>query len=202
MNEPAGNAPPPRSIWKATLVAAVIAALFLFIVLRTPDRSPAPTPSSATTGETAAPGASQDSASEPVDDLAAIMEGNIREAEEGVQKSYPSAYKSEVVQIAMAPSEEVEFKAYMQPGDTLVYSWTSPQPVYVDMHGEPLTYPDEPAVRYEELDGVSSGNGWVTATFEGRNGWFWLNTSEETIVIELKVSGYYEKMEEVFRQSP
>ena len=201
MNESTGNGPPSRGIWKATLAAAIVAALFLFIVIRAPERSAAPTPPSTAAGEVVAPAPGEPEA-EARDDLAAIMEGNIRAAEEGVHKSYPSAYKSDVVQIAMAPSEEVEFKAHMQPGDTLVYSWTSPQPLYVDMHGEPFTYPEEPAVRYEELDGVSSGNGWVTATFPGKNGWFWLNTSEESIVIELKVSGYYEKLEEVYRNTP
>jgi len=209
MSDSTGNAPPPRSIWKATVGAVIVAALFLFIVIRAPDRSAATSPV-ATTSETPAAGAAATAAGEPnaepaaapADDLAAIMEGNIRAAEEGVQKSYPSAYKSDVVKIAMAPSEEVEFKAHMQPGDTLVYSWTSPQPLYVDMHGEPFTYPEEPAVRYEELDGVSSGNGWVTATFPGKNGWFWLNTSEESIIIELKVSGFYEELEEVYRKAP
>ena len=203
MSESTGGAPSPARIGKATAWAAVIAALLLFIVIKAPDRSAAPAPAPAPTSATETP--ATDGTAAPAteeDELAAIMAGNIRAAEPGVQKSQATAFKSETLRIAMAPSEEVEYKAHMQPGDVLVYSWTSPQPVYVDMHGEPYTYPEEPAVRYEEVDGAASGNGWVTATFPGMNGWYWLNTSEESIVIELKVSGYYEKFEEIYRKAP
>ena len=208
MNEPTNGAPSSARIWKATAAAIVIAALFLFIVLRPAQQTSAPAPPAQQADAPAAAdgtSAAEQPASEALsaeDELAALMQGNIRAAEPGVQKSYDSSFKSEVFQIAMAPLEEVEFKAHMQPGDALVYSWTSPQPVYVDMHGEPYTYPEEPAVRYEELDGVTSGHGRVTATFPGMNGWFWLNTSEEPIVIELRASGFYEKFEEVYRKAP
>ena len=201
MNESSNGAPSSARILKATAIAVLVAAVFLYVVIEPSKRAPAlaQTSQAAPAGTAEAPAATEPASR---DDLAAIMEGNIRAAEPGVQKSYTEPFKSEVVKISMVGGEEVELKAHMQPGDTLLYSWTSPQPLYVDMHGEPFTYPEEPAVRYEEVDGVTSGNGRVTATFPGMNGWFWLNTSEEAIVIELKVSGYYEKLEEVYRKAP
>jgi len=134
-------------------------------------------------------------------ELEEIIAGDVIAAPAGAQKSHADAFKSDTVEIEMAAFEEVEFKAHMNEGDTMVYSWRSPEPVFVDMHGEPWTYPDDKAVRYEALDGVRSGNGRVIAPFAGMHGWYWLNTSDRAIVIELKVSGYYSRLEEVYRNS-
>lgn len=193
-------------ILKATISALVVATLILVLVIwpfrfgiGMVQEEPASTESDAVPP---APAADAGESTTAEDELAALIAGNIRDAEPGFQVSYPEPFKSEQVQIALDSGEEVEFKAHMAPGDTIVYSWRSPQPLYVDLHGEPYTYPDEPAERYEEIDGMASGSGRVTARFAGMHGWFWLNTSEVPVVIELSVSGYYEKLEEVHRSSP
>ena len=196
----------PARVLKATLSALAVAVLVLVLVVwpvwfgigptvREPAAQPAGTGAAQSQSDAPESGAAED-------ELAAIMAGNIRPAAAGTQQSYPEPFRSDVVDIPLEPGQQVEFKAHMQPGDTIVYSWRAPQPVYVDVHGEPYTYPDEPAVRYEEADGVESGNGRVTAAFAGMHGWFWLNTSEESLVIQLKVSGFYGKLEEVFRSEP
>lgn len=135
------------------------------------------------------------------DQLAALIAGNVIDAAPGQQHSFAVPYQSETVVIHLPANGEVEFKARMKEGDSLVYSWTSAQTLYVDMHGEPLDYPESPVVRYEELDGTAAGHGWLVAPFAGLHGWFWLNTSETDTVIELKVAGYYERIEEVYRST-
>ena len=202
----AGMQAEPARVLKATLSALAVAVVILVLVvwpvwfgIGPTVREPAAQPQVANEAQSEA-AAPESSAAE--DELAAIMAGNIRPAAAGTQKSDPEPFRTDVVDIPLEPGQEVEFKAHMQTGDTIVYSWQAPQPVYVDLHGEPYTYPDEPAVRYEEADGVPSGNGRVTAAFPGMHGWFWLNTSEEALVIQLKVSGFYSKLEEVYRSEP
>lgn len=187
-------------LWKASFAAAVVAIVLLVVVVLPAEYGIDPTTIGGRLGLMAiqpeAPAAQEPAASE---ELAEIISGGIRDAEPGVQKAYAESFKSEQLAIELAPLEEVEFKARMDEGDTVLYSWTVQQPVYVDMHGEPLNYPEEPAVRYEEKDGVSSGNGRLTAPFSGLHGWYWLNTNESPVVVTLKVSGYYQSLEEVYR---
>jgi len=184
-------------IWKATISALVTSIVILVTVVWPTQYSLDPTSVGGLVGLKPAvvegPGS--------VDELEAIIAGNIRDAEPGAQRAYAERFQSEAVAIQLASGEEVEFKAHMKEGDTLLYSWQSPQPLYVDMHGEPLTYPKEKAVRYEEIDGAQSGHGRITAPFSGMHGWYWMNTSDSAVVIDLNVSGYFDKLEEVYRSS-
>jgi hypothetical protein len=182
-------------LWWAT-VAALAAAIVLLITVVLPAEYGIDPVS---VGRLLGLNALNREAPEVTDELAAIIAGDIRDAAPGVQKGYDEPYREEEVAIELASLEEVEYKARMQEGDTLLYSWAVEQPLYVDMHGEPFNYPEGEAVRYEEKDGVTFGHGRVTATFPGHHGWYWLNTNEAPVTVRLKVSGYYERLEEVYR---
>ena len=185
----------PARLWWATVAALVVAIILLLTVVLPAEYGIDPT----SIGRVIGLNDLNPEASEVSDELAAIIAGDVRAAEPGSQKAYDEPFKDEEVAIELASLEEVEFKASMQEGDTLLYSWEVEQPLYVDMHGEPFNYPEGEAVRYEEKDGVSMGHGRVTATFSGHHGWYWLNTSEAPVTVRLKVSGYYERLEEVYR---
>ncbi|MEJ8566106.1 hypothetical protein [Elongatibacter sediminis] len=187
----------PAGTGKATLIAVVVAAAILAAIILSSREEEEAAP--AAESREASNSAQEAPVAAPEDDLAALIQGNIRPAKPGTFRRSDSAYRTETVSIPLPVSGEVEVKAHMKPGDTMVYSWTSPQSMYVDVHGEPYTYPDEPAVRYEEIDGVQSGHGRLTAAIEGMHGWYWLNTGEDDAVIELQVSGYFERLEEVYR---
>lgn len=198
MTEP-GDTPTHRSrVLKATLAPATLAALILTFLFWPAERAltlDAEPGAKASGGERA-------EGPEIGDEFAMITEGNVRDAEPGVHKSHDRSFGSEVVEVPLASLEEVEVKAHMEAGDTIIYSWTSSQPVYVDMHGEPYTYPDDPVARYSEVDGISTAHGQLTSPFPGMHGWFWLNTREEPINIRLEVTGYYDRLGEVYRSSP
>jgi hypothetical protein len=204
MNDSPTTVTSAERIWKASFFALVVAVIILLtVVLPTfygigPGQTVEPAVSQAG-DEQAAPDAPE---SNTTDELANIMSGGVIEAEPGLHKPYTEPFKTEVVLIPLDEFAEVEYKAHMKEGDTILYSWKSAQLMYVDLHGEPFTYPEDEVVRYEELDGVTSGDGRVTASFPGLHGWFWLNTSETADVIELTVTGYYDKLEEVHRSSP
>lgn len=185
-------------IWKA-VIAALIVALVVLVAIVWPVEYGIDLKSVVQATGQEATATPEPSVSNELED---IMNDGVIAAPPGSHKSYTESFKTEVVKIPLSVSAEVEFKAHMKEGDTLLYSWKSAQLMYVDLHGEPYTYPEDDAVRYEEMDDVTAGHGRLTATFPGLHGWFWMNTSETDDVIELKVSGYYDKLEEVYRRSP
>jgi hypothetical protein len=189
-----------RKLWLATLAAVAVAALLLVVVVLPAEYGIDPTSIGKAVGLTALrPNASAASTEEPTDELQAIISGGVINAPPGTQKPYIETFKSEQVTINLASLEEVEFKARMNEGDTLLYSWTVDLPLYVDLHGEPNNYPEAEAVRYEEADGVTAGHGRITAPFAGLHGWYWLNTNDIEVTVTLQVSGFYDSLDEVYR---
>jgi hypothetical protein len=115
-----------------------------------------------------------------------------------VSQIEPAAPKSQTLRIRLGVDEKTEIKAQMQKAKALVYSWkVEGGTVYVDFHGHDPAKGDAYWVRYEEAgqeEGVTARSGSLVAPFGGEHGWFWLNTSEQPITIELTVTGYYDKL--------
>ena len=194
-----------RGLWKAVAAAVAVAAVLLVTVVLPAEYGIDPTSVGRLLGLDAlqSPVAPPVTTGEPGNEAGGLMEiiaGNTVAAEPGAHKPYATVFASEETMIRLESLEEVELKVRMAKDDTLLYSWESGEPVYVDTHGEPLDYPDSPAVRYEERDGVNSGHGRITAPFAGLHGWYWLNTSETAITITLKTSGHYQDLREVYRK--
>lgn len=111
--------------------------------------------------------------------------------------------QSDEITITLKAGEQVEFKAIMNRGDSLVYSWTSDaDEIYSDFHADPSedveSYPDGYFVRYAESEEPLS-KGSLIAPFTGNHGWYWLNYNEEPVTVELKVRGYYTEIVELGR---
>lgn len=105
---------------------------------------------------------------------------------------FPTAYKTDTIQIPIGPDGEVEYKFKMKAGQAIVYSWKSDNGnVYYDFHGQP---PDDPKASqtYKKDEELRSANGAFVAPFDGIHGWYWLNLTGQPIKITLKVSGFYE----------
>jgi hypothetical protein len=100
-------------------------------------------------------------------------------------------FKSETVQIPIGPDGELEYKAVMKAGQTIVYSWeTDKGSVYFDFHGEPAD--PKNSKRYLEVQETKSNHGSFTAPFDGKHGWYFLNLTSENIIVTLKLSGFYQ----------
>ena len=100
-------------------------------------------------------------------------------------------FKTDTVQIPIGPDGELEYKATMKKGQTMIYSWSvNKGAVYYDFHGESA----DPNVgqKYNEVQETKSANGAFTAPFDGKHCWYWLNVTGEPIVVTLKLSGFYE----------
>ena len=123
---------------------------------------------------------------------------------EPFSKTQNQPYKSETIIINLNVAEQVEYKLIMKQGDAALYHWSMVEDgiVYSDFHADPGEnaegYPDQYYIRYRESE-TNQSSGSIVAPFDGNHGWYWLNIEEKPIQITLKVSGYYEKIEELFR---
>lgn len=105
--------------------------------------------------------------------------------------------KSETVRVELGLDESVEYKVEMNGGDSVVYQWKVLEGnVYYDFHGHPHHEETEFFNRYTEGEG-NQRSGTIMAAFAGQHGWFWLNLSQGPVVIELNVSGFYDKIVEI-----
>ncbi len=117
--------------------------------------------------------------------------------------THNSAFRSDTLTIDLKLGEEVEYKAVMNQGDAIVYSWhVDNGDVYTDFHADPGEeaegYPEGFFIRYRESES-SSGAGSIVAPFAGNHGWYWLNIQDNSIQITLEARGYYESLTEVYR---
>lgn len=109
--------------------------------------------------------------------------------------------KRDTIQITLKEGEEVEYKALLDKGESMFFSWSIPQgQIYYDFHGEPTEgdFPEGYFLSYGEGEGKSQ-EGSFTAPFTGHHGWYWLNYNEEPVTIELTLNGYYRSHEEMYR---
>ncbi len=92
---------------------------------------------------------------------------------------------------------EIERKVWMEPGQTIVYSWTADRDVYADFHGETLDRPTPKVAEYRVTDPIKgdnprAANGALTAPMAGFHGWYFLNLQAEPVTIRVKLAGFYE----------
>lgn len=84
------------------------------------------------------------------------------------------SFRTDEVKIPLGPDGEIEYKVKMQPGGTLVYSWTvNKGNVYYDFHGE---RPEDPKHALSYGEGTEAqAHGSLIAPFAGIHGWFFQN---------------------------
>lgn len=86
---------------------------------------------------------------------------------------------------------DMEYKLYVEAGDTFSYSWQSDgEMLFFDFHGEPA---GDTSGYFESFakgtDNQASGS--LKATFSGTHGWYWKNNSRNPVVIKLNTRGDY-----------
>ena len=118
-------------------------------------------------------------------------------------KTSNTAFNSSELIIKLGSGEQVEYKAVLQQGDTIIYSWSVNEGiVYTDFHAGPgkdaNLYPDDYFIRYRESETANS-SGSIVAPFSGNHGWYWLNIEEHPIEITLRVAGFYSEIKELGR---
>jgi hypothetical protein len=118
---------------------------------------------------------------------------------------YDTPFRSDVVEIPLTdPSggihgPELEYKVRMAKDATLIYSWEVVDPkekdaVHYDFHGH--TTPAEGSDKAMDVSTWkqaygNSGQGALTAPFDGIQGWQFTNATAKPIVIRVKLAGFY-----------
>ncbi len=112
-----------------------------------------------------------------------------------IQQTHPAAHKSETITIELEPGGMVEHKAQMLRGQVLLYSWSTDRGgVHSDFHAEPWDGPERYWVRYKAGDGIAADHGSLVTPLDGQHGWYFHNTNDFPVVIELHLSGYFDEV--------
>ena len=108
--------------------------------------------------------------------------------------AHPDRYAQHSYEVPLKGDEELEYKALMARGDSLLYSWRVKEgsQVYFEFHGEPIEgkWPEGYYESYEKGE-ASAGSGSMVAPFNGRHGWYWLNLSDKPVTIVVELAGYF-----------
>ena len=99
-------------------------------------------------------------------------------------------FRQDEVEVLISANSGLEYKFFLEMHSNINYEWSSPSPLYFDMHGEP----EGDTTGYFESYGASITNGMkgsVTVPFAGSHGWYWRNDTDENISISLKTLGNY-----------
>ena len=102
-----------------------------------------------------------------------------------------SITKKDSVILTIPAGKGIEYKLAMKKYQKVAYEWiTNMNELYVDLHGEPKG----DKTGYFESYSIATVNqmkGSFTAPFEGSHGWYWKNSSQNDVQLQLIFSGEY-----------
>jgi hypothetical protein len=114
-----------------------------------------------------------------------------------VMHEHVRKHRSATIRIDVKPKEELEYKALLEQGEPMLYSWSvEGGPVYFEFHGDPTEgeWPEDFYRSYQIKESSTGEHGSFVAPFTGNHGWYIRNLSAEPAVITLEVRGYYLKL--------
>jgi len=121
-------------------------------------------------------------------------------------REYPQGFRSDTVEIPLTGflggrfGSELEYKVRMKKGGTLIYQWEAVGPkdtrdFHYDFHGHTTPKPGGgeamSVATYKQAYGLKQ-QGALTAPFDGIQGWQFSNSSDDPLVVRLKLAGFYE----------
>lgn len=117
---------------------------------------------------------------------------------------YDIPFRTDVVEIPLggfldgADKSELEYKVRMKKDATLIYGWevvgaADPRDFHFDQHGHTTPAAGQPmtVATYRQAFGLEQ-QGALTAPFDGIQGWQFSNSSENRVVVRLRLAGFYE----------
>lgn len=103
-----------------------------------------------------------------------------------------TGFGGQVVEVIIPAGGGVEYKLQMQQGARLSYEWmTDGAMLYVDMHGEPQGDTTGYFESYT-IATVAEMKGSFSAAFDGTHGWYWENSTDKPVAVQLVFDGMYE----------
>ncbi|MBN8431582.1 hypothetical protein JF535_12030 [Microbulbifer salipaludis] len=164
-----------RTLIKATLGAAILAAITLTTIILPAEYNIDPTGIGGALGLT-------ELNTEAV--ATAVPEQVEREGQE-------FEYRSDSVIIEVPAGKGLEYKLHLAKHGHMEYEWTAENgQLYLDFHGEPTG----DTTGYFESFAIATAtemSGSLTTPFDGSHGWYWKNQSDQAVTITLKTKGFY-----------
>jgi hypothetical protein len=100
------------------------------------------------------------------------------------------AYRTDVAEFELAPTEWVESTYRFEDGESMVFAWDATGAVSYNFHSAPDGAPPGFAESFDAQE-RESAYGTYTAPFSGIHGWYWENLGTEYVTITLTTAGYY-----------
>lgn len=123
------------------------------------------------------------------DNTAKLNKLNKLKGSESQENFQRNTYSPQVINVKVPAGRGVEYKFHMQQYQKLTYQWqTDNTALYFDLHGEP----EGDTTGYFESYAIAtlkSMEGSFTAPFTGVHGWYWKNTSDQPVNVQLTVKG-------------
>ena len=182
------------AILKAAGVAALVAAIILFVAVLPAEYGIDPLHTGRVLGLT-----DLAKATEP-----ALVSGKAIPAQAGIYTPQPAIFKTDSEDLALEPGEGVEIKYHMRKGAEMLYAWKADAKVAFEFHGEPDQKPNKDYYESYQLDdkiGQDRAYGSFTAPTTGIHGWFWQNKGKKEVMIHLTTAGFYDSAR-MFAGSP
>lgn len=114
------------------------------------------------------------------------------EVESSVMPASEDSDEFEIIEVTVPAGRGIEYKFFMKQFEKMTYEWlTDGAPLYFDLHGEP----QGDTTGYFESYTIATATemkGSYTTPFTGSHGWYWKNTSDKPIAIQLMVKGQYQ----------
>ena len=199
MSKPQGPAAPARELVRATLLAAIVAAVLLVTIVWPAEFGIDVTGAGTVLGLTRMGIVKAQLARE-----AAGHAGTPGSAAAGVEsassESFSSAVdsiavRSDVTEIVLLPGKGKEIKLIMESGARANYIWSAVGgPVDFETHGEPFNAPADVYESYEKGTDAESDDGVLTAPFGGKHGWYWYNGGSANVTVRLESRGQYREV--------
>lgn len=108
------------------------------------------------------------------------------------ESSPESTASQQVIEITVPANKGIEYKLQMEQYDKVSYEWmTDGGSLYFDLHGEP----EGDTSGYFESYAIATLDtmkGSFTAPFNGSHGWYWKNTSNSPVAIQLILNGQFQ----------
>lgn len=112
-----------------------------------------------------------------------------------IQRTHPAAHSSETIVVELDAGGQVEYKAQMERGQVMLYSWSTDRGgVHFDFHADPWVGPEGYWVRYKSGDEAAADHGSLVTPLDGQHGWYFHNRNDFPVTIELNVSGYFDEI--------
>ncbi len=106
------------------------------------------------------------------------------------QKAKSSQWQDSVL-ITVPADKGLEYKFHLIKGENLEFVWnTDGAALYFDFHGEPAGDKTGYFKSFKEST-QNQSSGTLTVPFTGSHGWYWKNSSNKAVIINLQTRGNY-----------